>query len=276
MLRPLFTSSCSTFCVPSSRPLAGLAFGTSNHPVQPVTLQAEVPGNYASAEDGRRRQALSICGLLCAAVWECGLCWRGMPGSKAYAQCSSLQSPCILASECTCSFLEVPRAISETSCNKRIEYDSPCWTANTVSTRSRLGASDTRVPCCVGMRQVRAALGLWDGSGAFVFTSSTGVYAEDSGPCSEEGPLLAQGHSERTNRRGQYLGAEVHDVPVKPPPDKMRRPHDQEPQRVHRQALWPTCMRAVHHVLQSVRWPSPTSQSLSKFVARSTPNRRLA
>ena len=55
---------------------------------------------------------------------------------------------------------------------------------------------------CAGVRQIRAALGLWDGSGAFVFTSSTGVYAEDAGPCSEDGPLLAQGHSERTDRRG--------------------------------------------------------------------------
>ena len=55
---------------------------------------------------------------------------------------------------------------------------------------------------CDGMRQIRAALGLWDGSGAFVFTSSTGVYAEDGRPCSEGGPLLAQGHSERTDRRG--------------------------------------------------------------------------
>ena len=54
---------------------------------------------------------------------------------------------------------------------------------------------------CAGVWQVRAALGLWDGSGAFVFTSSTGVFAEDGGPCSEDGPLLAQGHSERTDRR---------------------------------------------------------------------------
>ena len=54
---------------------------------------------------------------------------------------------------------------------------------------------------CPGVRQVCAALGLWDGSGAFVFTSSTGVFAEDGGPCSEDGPLLVQGHSERTDRR---------------------------------------------------------------------------
>ena len=57
--------------------------------------------------------------------------------------------------------------------------------------------------CVGGVRQVRAALGLWDGSGAFVFTSSTGVYAEDGGPCSEDGPLLAQGHSDRADRRAR-------------------------------------------------------------------------
>jgi len=51
-------------------------------------------------------------------------------------------------------------------------------------------------------RQIRAALGRWDGSGAFVFTGSAGVYAEDGGgPCPEEGPVVAEGHSERTDRR---------------------------------------------------------------------------
>jgi hypothetical protein len=51
-------------------------------------------------------------------------------------------------------------------------------------------------------RQIRAALGRWDGSGAFVFTGSAGVYAEDGGgPCPEEGPVVGEGHSERTDRR---------------------------------------------------------------------------
>jgi nucleoside-diphosphate-sugar epimerase len=49
--------------------------------------------------------------------------------------------------------------------------------------------------------EVRAALALWDGAGAFVFTSSAGLYAADDGsPCDEASPLVAVGAAERTDR----------------------------------------------------------------------------
>ena len=48
---------------------------------------------------------------------------------------------------------------------------------------------------------VKAALQLWDGAGAFVFTSSAGVYAVDDGsPSDEDSPVVPLGASERTDR----------------------------------------------------------------------------
>lgn len=47
---------------------------------------------------------------------------------------------------------------------------------------------------------VKAALKLWDGTGAFVFTSSVAVYAvEDGSPCNEAAPLVAVGSNPRTD-----------------------------------------------------------------------------
>jgi len=48
--------------------------------------------------------------------------------------------------------------------------------------------------------QVAAAGGLWDGSGAFVFTSSSAVYADSDGlACDERTPALALGASPRAD-----------------------------------------------------------------------------
>lgn len=47
---------------------------------------------------------------------------------------------------------------------------------------------------------VKQALALWDGTGAFVFTSSAGLYTVDDGsPCDENGPVAALGSSPRTD-----------------------------------------------------------------------------
>ena len=51
--------------------------------------------------------------------------------------------------------------------------------------------------------QVHSALQLWDGTGSFVFTSSAGIYGIDDGSsCTEDSPVHALGHSDRTDRHG--------------------------------------------------------------------------
>lgn len=51
----------------------------------------------------------------------------------------------------------------------------------------------------VGM-QVANAAKHWDGTGAMVYTGSTGVYPAASGVCTEDSALVAPGTSERTDR----------------------------------------------------------------------------
>ena len=49
--------------------------------------------------------------------------------------------------------------------------------------------------------ELRAALARWDGAGAFVFTSSAGVYTvEDGSACGEDAPVARLGDAERTDR----------------------------------------------------------------------------
>lgn len=49
--------------------------------------------------------------------------------------------------------------------------------------------------------EIKAALALWDGTGAFVFTSSGGVYTvEDGSACDEGAPTAKLGDNERTDR----------------------------------------------------------------------------
>ncbi|PRW58245.1 NAD(P)-binding domain [Chlorella sorokiniana] len=49
--------------------------------------------------------------------------------------------------------------------------------------------------------EIKAALSLWDGTGAFVFTSSAGVYTvEDGSACDESAPVAKMGDNERTDR----------------------------------------------------------------------------
>lgn len=49
--------------------------------------------------------------------------------------------------------------------------------------------------------QVREASKLWDGTGAFVFTSSAGLYEVDDGShCNEDCKISDRGSSERTDK----------------------------------------------------------------------------
>lgn len=48
--------------------------------------------------------------------------------------------------------------------------------------------------------QVAAAAAAWDGTGSLVFTSSSGMYAAQSGVVDEEGEELPSDHSERIAR----------------------------------------------------------------------------
>ncbi|KAL4418741.1 hypothetical protein ABPG77_006414 [Micractinium sp. CCAP 211/92] len=51
------------------------------------------------------------------------------------------------------------------------------------------------------LAEIKAALALWDGTGAFVFTSSAGVYTvEDGSACDESAPTAKLGDNERTDR----------------------------------------------------------------------------
>ncbi len=48
--------------------------------------------------------------------------------------------------------------------------------------------------------EVERAVARWDGTGAFLFTSSAAVYDVESGPCTEASAVKALGDSERTDR----------------------------------------------------------------------------
>ncbi|EFN59122.1 hypothetical protein CHLNCDRAFT_18825 [Chlorella variabilis] len=51
------------------------------------------------------------------------------------------------------------------------------------------------------LAEIEAALGLWDGTGTFVFTSSAGLYTvEDGSACDETAPTAKLGDNERTDK----------------------------------------------------------------------------